>query len=169
MVIGNAKLFLDGKFVDGSLTVENGVITAIGAADLPADVDAQGKYLLPGFVDVHTHGAMGEDFSDGKAEGMLPMSRYFAANGVTSFLATTMTLKEETLLPAMHVIRDFQRPADGAKCAGIHLEGPFLSYAKRGAQAAENLHKPDAAMFHRLNEASGNIVRLVTVDRKSVV
>ena len=163
MVIGNAKLFLDGKFVDGSLTVENGVITAIGPADLPADVDAQGKYLLPGFVDVHTHGAMGEDFSDGKAEGMPTMSRYFAAHGVTSFLATTMTLKEETLTPAMHVIRDFHRPADGAKCAGIHLEGPFLSYAKRGAQAAENLHKPDAAMFHRLNEASGNMVRLVTV------
>ena len=124
MVIGNAKLFLDGKFVDGSLTVENGVITA---------------------------------------EGMPAMSRYFAAHGVTSFLATTMTLKEETLTPAMHVIRDFQRPVDGAKCAGIHLEGPFLSYAKRGAQAAENLHKPDAAMFHRLNEASGHLVRLVTV------
>ncbi len=163
MVIGNAKLFLDGKFVDGSLTIENGVITAIGPADISADVDAQGKYLLPGFVDVHTHGAMGEDFSDGKADGMPTMSRYFAAHGVTSFLATTMTLKEETLTPAMHVIRDFQRPADGAKCAGIHLEGPFLSYAKRGAQAAENLHKPDAAMFHRLNDASGSMVRLVTV------
>lgn len=63
----------------------------------------------------------------------------------------------------MHAIGGFQRPADGAKCAGIHLEGPFLSYAKRGAQAAENLHKPDAALFHRLNEASGGLVRLVTV------
>ena len=63
----------------------------------------------------------------------------------------------------MHAIRDFVRPADGAKCAGIHLEGPFLSYAKRGAQAAENLHKPDVAMFRRINAASGNQVRLVTV------
>lgn len=163
MVIGNAKLFLDGKFQDGSITFENGVITAIGPADTPADVDAQGKYLVPGFVDVHTHGAMGEDFSDGKAEGMPTMSRHFASHGVTSFLATTMTLKEDVLTPAMHVIRDFQRPADGAKCAGIHLEGPFLSYAKRGAQAAENLHKPDTALFHRLNAASGGQVRLVTI------
>ena len=163
MVIGNAKLFLDGKFQDGSITFENGVITAIGPADAPADVDAGGKYLLPGFVDVHTHGAMGEDFSDGKADGLPVMSRHYAAHGVTSFLATTMTLKEDVLTPAMHTIRDFQRPADGAKCAGIHLEGPFLSYAKRGAQAAENLHKPDAALFHRLNEASGGQVRLVTV------
>ena len=163
MVIGNAKLFLNGKFQVGSIAFENGVITAIGPANAPADVDAQGRYLVPGFVDVHTHGAMGEDFSDGKPEGIPTMSRHYAAHGVTSFLATTMTLKEEVLTPAMHAIRAFQRPADGAKCAGIHLEGPFLSYAKRGAQAAENLHKPDVDMFTRLNEASGGMVRLITV------
>lgn len=163
MVIGNAKVYIDGSFREASVTVEDGKIAAIGAADIPCDIDVQGKYLVPGFVDVHTHGAMNEDFSDGKADGLQKMSRYYAANGVTSFLATTMTLKEETLLPAMQVIGDFQRPADGAKCAGIHLEGPFLSYAKRGAQAAENLHAPDAEMFHRLNKASGNKVRLVTV------
>lgn len=163
MVIDNAKLFLDGKFVSGSLTVENGMIAAVGPAGVPADVDAGGKYLVPGFLDVHTHGAMGEDFSDGRPGGLPAMARHYAAHGVTSFLATTMTLKEEVLIPAMRAIRDFRRPAGGARCAGIHLEGPFLSYAKRGAQAAENLHKPDAPMFHRLNEASGGMVRLVTV------
>ena len=162
MVIGNAKVFIDGKFVPGSVTVENGIITAIGN-ESAYDVDAQGQYLVPGFVDVHTHGAMGGDFSDGKAEDLGKMSRYYAANGVTSFLATTMTLQEHTLTPAMEVIRNFNRPADGAKCAGIHLEGPFLCYNKRGAQAAENLHLPDADMFTRLNTASGGNVRLVTV------
>ncbi len=163
MIIGNAKVYLDGSFREASVTVENDKITAIGPAGIPCDVDAKGKYLVPGFVDVHTHGAMNEDFSDGKPEGLVKMSRYYAKNGVTSFLATTMTLKEETLTPAMEAIRGFTRPADGAKCAGIHLEGPFLSYAKRGAQAAENLHAPDAQMFHRLNAASGDQVRLVTV------
>ena len=163
MIIGNANVFLDGAFRPASVTVEGDTITAIGGPDAPWDVDAGGRYLVPGFVDVHTHGAMNEDFSDGKPEGLPKMSRYYAQNGVTSFLATTMTLKEETLLPAMEAIRNFVRPADGAKCAGIHLEGPFLSYAKRGAQAAENLHAPDAGMFHRLNAASGGMVRLVTV------
>lgn len=163
MIIGNANVFLDGAFRPASVTVEGDTITAIGGPDAPWDVDAGGNYLVPGFVDVHTHGAMNEDFSDGKPEGLPKMSRYYAQNGVTSFLATTMTLKEETLTPAMETIRDFVRPADGAKCAGIHLEGPFLSYAKRGAQAAENLHAPDAGMFHRLNAASGGMVRLVTV------
>ena len=162
MIVGNAKVFLDGRFVPGSVTVENGLITAIGN-ETAFDVDAGGKYLVPGFVDVHTHGAMGGDFSDGKAEDLEKMSRYYACNGVTSFLATTMTLKEHTLTPAMEVIRDFVRPADGAKCAGIHLEGPFLCYNKRGAQAAENLHLPDVDMFNRLNKASGGNVRLVTI------
>ena len=162
MIIGNAKIFIDGAFVPGSVTLEKGIITAIGN-EAAYDVDAQGQYLVPGFIDVHTHGAMGGDFSDGVAEDLTKLSRYYAANGVTAFLATTMTLKEHTLTPAMEAIRDFVRPADGAKCAGIHLEGPFLCYNKRGAQAAENLHLPDAEMFARLNAASGNNVRLVTV------
>ena len=161
MLIKNGKVFIGKTFVDADIQFER-VITAVGKLDGQADFDASDCYVVPGFVDIHTHGAMGEDFSDGKAEGMQPMADYYAAHGVTSFLATTMTLKEETLLPAMNVIRDFQRNG-GAKCAGIHLEGPFLGYAKRGAQAAENLHKPDVALFDRLNEASGNQVKLVTV------
>lgn len=90
------------------------------------------------------------------------MADYYASRGVTSFLATTMTLQEDVLTEAMHAIRDFKR-SGGAKCAGVHLEGPFLCYAKRGAQAGEHLHKADADMFDRLNEACGGKVRLVTV------
>jgi N-acetylglucosamine-6-phosphate deacetylase len=104
---------------------------------------------------------MEEDASDGSTEGLEKMSAYYARNGVTSWCPTTMTLKEETLVPAMHAIRDFQ--TKGARCVGIHLEGPFLCYDKRGAQAAENLHTPDIAMFHRLNAESGGQVCLVTV------
>ena len=161
MLIKNAKVFVGKSFVDADILFDEKII-AIGALEGEADLDAEGAYVIPGLVDIHTHGAMGEDFSDGKAEGMQPMADYYAAHGVTSFLATTMTLKEEVLTPAMHTIRDFKRQG-GAKCAGIHLEGPFLGYAKRGAQAAENLHKPDAALFDRLNEASGGMVKMVTV------
>jgi len=161
MRIKNGKVFVGKTFVNADIEFDK-TITAIGPLDGDADFDAAGCYVIPGLVDVHTHGAMGEDFSDGKPEGMQPMADYYAAHGVTSFLATTMTLKEETLTPAMHVIRDFERKG-GAKCAGIHLEGPFLGYAKRGAQAAENLHKPDPEVFDRLNAASGGKVKLVTV------
>ena len=161
MLIKNAKIFVGKSFVEGDILFDEKII-AIGKLEGEADLDAEGAYVIPGLVDIHTHGAMGEDFSDGKAEGMQPMADYYAAHGVTSFLATTMTLKEEVLTPAMHTIRDFKRQG-GAKCAGIHLEGPFLGYAKRGAQAAENLHKPDPALFDRLNEASGGMVKMVTV------
>ena len=161
MLIKNGKVFRGRAFETADIRFDR-TIEEIGVQPGAADFDAAGCYVIPGLVDIHTHGAMGEDFSDGKPAGLQPMADYYAAHGVTSFLATTMTLKEETLTPAMHAIRDF-RPAGGAKCAGVHLEGPFLSYAKRGAQAAENLHKPDAALFHRLNEASGGLVRLVTV------
>lgn len=161
MLIKNAKVFVGKEFVDGDVRFGS-TIEAVGTLEGAADYDAAGCYVIPGLVDIHTHGAMGEDFSDGNPAGMQPMADYYAAHGVTSFLATTMTLKEETLTPAMHTIRDFKRQG-GAKCAGIHLEGPFLCYAKRGAQAAENLHKPDADLSDRLNAASGGMVKLVTV------
>ena len=161
MLIKNAKVFVGKEFVDGDVRFGS-TIEAVGTLEGAADYDAAGCYVIPGLVDIHTHGAMGEDFSDGNPAGMQPMADYYAAHGVTSFLATTMSLKEETLTPAMHTIRDFKRQG-GAKCAGIHLEGPFLCYAKRGAQAAENLHKPDADLFDRLNAASGGMVKLVTV------
>ncbi len=161
MLIKNAKILLGHSFQEGDICFD-GTIRAIGSLEGEADLDAQGAYLVPGFVDIHTHGAVGEDFSDGNAGGLPAMSVYYASQGVTSYLATTMSLQEETLSAAMEALGAF-RPERGAKCAGIHLEGPFLGYAKRGAQAAENLHAPDPAMFHRLNAASGGRVRMVTV------
>ena len=161
MRIKNAKVFVGKTFIPADIEFDQ-KITAIGKLEGEADFDAAGMYVIPGLVDIHTHGAMGEDFSDGKADKLQMMADYYAAHGVTSVLATTMTLKEETLTPAMYAIRDFKRQG-GAKLAGIHLEGPFLGYAKRGAQAAENLHKPDPELFDRLNAASGGKVKLVTV------
>lgn len=163
MIIGNAKVFANGSFFDGYVEIENGLIKKVEKGNTDFDVDAKGKYLVPGFIDVHTHGALNEDFSDGNVEGINKMSKHYAKCGVTSFLATTMTLKEDTLTKAMKAIKSFERPNDGAKCAGVHLEGPFVSYAKRGAQAAENLHKPDVEMFKRINDAVDGQVKLITI------
>lgn len=161
MLIKNATLFGADKTFSVQDMAFGETIEAIGKIEGEADLDATGKYVIPGLIDVHTHGAMEEDASDGSIEGLEKMSRYYAENGVTSWCPTTMTLLEPTLETAMHAIRDFESQA--ARVAGVHLEGPFLCYAKRGAQAAECLHKPVVEMFKRLNAASGNIVKLVTV------
>lgn len=161
MKLSNAKVFINGAFSDGGLEYSDTIVNVGAAVD--GGLDAEGCYAIPGLVDIHTHAAVGADASDGDPEGMVKMSRYYAARGVTSWCPTTMTLKEPELTRAMRVIRDFVRPADGAKVAGVNLEGPFVSYAKRGAQNADNIHAPDAALFHRLDDASGGIVRLVTV------
>lgn len=161
MKISNAQVFLDGRFVSGGIDFD-AAVRAAGPQVTGGD-DARGSYIIPGLIDIHTHGALNEDASDGKGEGLQKMARYYAAGGVTAWCPTTMTLKEPELTRAMAAIRDFVRPAGGAKVAGVHLEGPFLSLKKCGAQNPDNLHAPDADMFHRLNEASGGRVRLVTV------
>ena len=161
MKISNALVFTNGAFVRGGIDFDER-IHAVGP-EIADGLDAGGCYLIPGLVDIHTHAAVGADASDGDLEGMVRMGRYYAARGVTSWCPTTMTLKEPELTAALLSIRAYVRPDDGARVAGVHLEGPFLCYNKRGAQNPDNLHAPDAAMFRRLNEVSGGIIRLITV------
>ena len=161
MKLSNAQVYLDGRFVPGGVAFSR-VVEAAGP-EVTGGADAQGCYLIPGLVDIHSHGAVGADASDGDPAGLLKMARHYAAGGVTAWCPTTMTLGEPALLKAMGAIRDFVRPADGAKIAGIHLEGPFLSREKCGAQDPEHLRAPDVDLFRRLDEASGGLVRLITV------
>lgn len=162
MRIYNAKVYYNGKFIDGGIDFDE-KINAVGEDIKDGDRNAEGAYIIPGLIDIHTHAAVGEDASEGKEDGITVMARHYASKGVTSWCPTTMTLKEPTLIKAVTAIKNYKRVPDGAKVAGVNLEGPFVCYAKRGAQNAENLHKPDYEMFRRINEASGNIVKLITV------
>lgn len=167
-LIENAKILIGKRFRRGAVLfsekIERLFFPTVGGAELPKDVtrvDAKGGYLIPGLIDAHTHGAMGEDFSDGRTEGFSTLSSYYARGGVTGFLATTMTLPKDRLLSACRAVKEFR--GTGAKCLGLHLEGPFLSEHKRGAQAKEFLQTPDLRLFETLCEASGDRVKLLTV------
>lgn len=163
MLIKNAKVFTaENKFEQLDIKFDS-TIKSLGKIEGSADIDAADCYVIPGLIDVHTHGAVNEDASDGKPGGLEKISRHHASHGVTSFCATTMTLKEHTLADALQQVHGFKRPDDGARCAGVYLEGPFFSYEKRGAQAADNLHDPDISMFERLNEISGGNIRIACV------
>ena len=126
-----------------------------GALPEPGTVDLQGLYVLPGLVDIHTHGNSGSDFSDGSAEGLRKMGSYLASNGITAFLPTSMTLPFEKLANAYGTAASYalNRPVDGARALGIHMEGPYFSETKKGAQNGAFLKLPDADEFFTLQEA----------------
>lgn len=163
MLIRNASVFLpDGTF--SICDVRFGAcIEAVGSFPDEEGVDAAGYLLVPGLIDAHTHGAMGCDFSDGVPEDMQTMAKHYAAHGVTSFLATTMTLPCQKLVQAAEAMAAFEPGAGMASCAGMFLEGPFLSYDKRGAQNAQFLHAPDFSLFERVAYAAKGRVCMVSV------
>ncbi|MCL2227826.1 MAG: N-acetylglucosamine-6-phosphate deacetylase [Oscillospiraceae bacterium] len=152
----------DGVFRKGSVefgeTIEKIEISEASGIDFGV-----GQYLIPGLVDVHTHGAIGGDHNDGSGEKMAEMAQFYARNGVTSFLATTLTAAEPVLEKAMRNVARFERPPDGARCLGVNLEGPFFSHGKRGAHPADLLRLPDISLFERLFRLSGESIKLVCV------
>lgn len=168
MIIKNASVFQeDGRFLPGDIYIESDrfVDSAEQLSDR-SEIDADGCYAIPGLTDIHFHGCMGHDFCDGTEEAIDAMARYEAEHGVTNMVPATMTLAEETLLGICCTAKAY---AEGgvregrARFQGINMEGPFVSMAKKGAQNGDYIHKPDIAMFDRLNEASGHRIRLVAV------
>ncbi len=127
-------------------------------------IDASDCYVIPGLVDVHFHGAVGEDFSDATAEGLQKIADYELSEGVTYICPAGMTLPEDQLTAiCRNTAAHRKNNSGGAEVVGAHLEGPFLCMAKKGAQNASYLHEPDAAMLRRLQDAAEGSVKLVTV------
>lgn len=166
MVIKNVVVLNDDfVFEKGDVLIENGRIAKISENIECEDFyDAKGDYLVPGFVDPHTHGCVGFDTCDGNLDGYEKMAEFYASKGVTSFLFTTMTLSKEELISILSNVKSFMEQAHkGAVPRGVYLEGPFISEKKKGAQDAKYVAKPDKNFFDDLNSACGNKIRVVTV------
>lgn len=168
MIYRNGIVFTDGKFEKCDFAVENGKFTFVGRACECSDaeyVDLEGKCVIPGLVDVHTHGSMNADFSDGDYEGLVKMAEYLASSGVTSFAPAGMTLPYETLAKAFRTGRKLhdERPEGCARLMGIHMEGPFFSEKKKGAQNGVYLKDPDYDGFAELQEGCGGLIKIVDV------
>lgn len=183
MIVKNGIVFdEDCTFRKKDLYIERDRIVADenGLSDHTV-IDAEGLYVLPGLVDVHSHGAIGCDFSDGNPEGLYRILAYEYAHGITTYCPTSMALPGERLLQVMGSVRGLgevcRQKAEGrtaalgmenvsekiARIGGIHMEGPFLDPDRRGAHREEHLCRADAEFVKECNTACLGQLRLITV------
>ena len=161
LLITNGKLVLRDTIVDGGLLCENGIISDVGyTGDTPDDtelVDADGCYVLPGFIEPHAHGGGGYDFIDNTETAFDEIFKLHRAHGVTQLCPTLCACGEESMFEFLSLA---SRLSDRTGFAGVHLEGPFLSPAMSGAQNRSRLLPPDERIIERLEYYKDIIARI---------
>ena len=166
--IVNGKVFLDGSFQEKTIGVEGGCIRILPKdADLEDGVkvyDAEGKKVVPGFLDIHTHGAVGVDVNAATAEELGKIGHFMATQGTTSWLCSVLTdTKEQTLWCIDEFKKHKKLENDGADLLGIHLEGPFLAKEFKGAMPEHLLRDADVELLKEYQEAAEGNIRYLTV------
>lgn len=163
-IINGQIITHNGIVKGGSLLVEDGKIREINNAniDTPATtiIDAKGKYISPGFIDIHVHGGGGHDFMDNTEEAFLGIAKLHAQYGTTAMLPTTLTSEKADLLKTLEVYEEANKKnTEGAQFIGMHLEGPYFALTQRGAQDPRYIRDPDPAEYKEILSASRSIKR----------
>lgn len=162
----NVKVYIKNVgIVKTNIGIENGRIAYIGNEENIEPIFETDGIVVPGFIDEHIHGAGGADAMDGTVEALQTISEFLAREGTTGFLATTMTQSPENITNALKAVKKVREKGEykGAEVLGVHLEGPFISPKHVGAQPLEYVAMPDAELFDKYNEASGNSIKIVTL------
>lgn len=162
----NVKVYIKNVgIVKTNIGIENGRIAYIGNEENIEPIFETDGIVVPGFIDEHIHGAGGADAMDGTVESLQTISEFLAREGTTGFLATTMTQSPENITNALKAVKKVREKGEykGAEVLGVHLEGPFISPKHVGAQPLEYVATPDAELFDKYNEASGNSIKIVTL------
>lgn len=163
MLIQSKKIWIADQFIAAIIATENGKITDIlPYGSKPVDVDYGDKRIVPGFLDIHCHGAFEFDTNDANEEGLRNWTKNIVSEGVTGLLATTITQSEEVLTKAVaNVAKVMEDGYEGAEILGIHFEGPYLDMVYKGAQPEQYIVKPTVEQFERYQAAAkGHIVYL---------
>lgn len=166
-VFTNGRIILADRILDGySVIVEDGVISDVTRGNTAADkvVNLGGRYLAPGFIDMHTHGAGGHDFMDGTEEAIKGACMTHLSHGTTSIVPTTLTCLNSELFNFFEVFRNVKAGwHEGPNLLGIHLEGPFFNAAQAGAQDPKFLQLPTRENFMPILEAGGADIMRISV------
>lgn len=162
--ITNGQIITPSGIISGSLLIEGNKIAAISAGDIaaPADrvIDAEGQYVSPGFIDIHTHGAGGADFMDGTVEAFLTIAETHARYGTTALMPTTLTVSTEDMLRSFEVYEQASAAnRKGARFIGFHLEGPYFAPEQAGAQDPKFIRKPEPEEYRRIVESCSYLRR----------
>ena len=162
----NATVYVEGKGLVNCTVEFDEKIQKISKKSKAEEIALpKNAIVLPGFVDQHIHGAGGSDGMDGSLEDIATIAKTVAGEGTTTFLVTTMTQSKENITKAMQAVKTYREQAskDGARVAGIHLEGPFIAAAHKGAQPLEYVAQPAIETFDEYNKASGNAIKVVSL------
>ncbi len=163
MIIKNANVYLeDSGFIKKDISIEGEFIVDTPSGVSQEVLDGEGLYLIPGLTDIHFHGCVGYDFCDGTPEAVHAIAMYQAKNGVTTMAPATMTLGDDLLTQIFENAAAYKNE-NGAILAGINMEGPYLSYAKKGAQNPTYLRRPDVEHFHKMQALSGGLIKLMAI------
>lgn len=165
MIIQSKKVWIADQFTPAQLELEDGIIKEIYPYNEKEVTKDYGDLrILPGFIDIHCHGAYGFDTNDADPEGLRKWAKGIVDEGVTSFLATTLTQSEEVLTNAVsNVAKVVEEGYEGAEILGIHFEGPYLNKAHKGAQPEEYCVKPDIEQFKRYQKAAHGLIKYITM------
>lgn len=165
MFIQSKKVWLADQFYPAIVEIKDQKINRIlPYGSVPVDADYNEKRIVPGFIDIHCHGAYTYDTNDATKEGLRNWTKHIVSEGVTAFLPTTVTQSEEVLLKAVRNVSDVMEEGyEGAQILGIHFEGPFLSPAYKGAQPPQYIVPPSISQFETYQKAANGNIKIVTL------
>ncbi|MEL7605451.1 N-acetylglucosamine-6-phosphate deacetylase [Sedimentibacter saalensis] len=170
ILLRNIKIITPSEVLIGyEVLVKQGKITKIDLQENMQNIefdeiiDGKGQYLSPGFIDIHNHGNSGYDFMDSTIEAIDSIGKYHLQNGVTSYLGTVLTQSYENIVEAVKNIANYENKENSSQILGIHLEGPFFSHSKKGAQPDKFIRDPDIIFIKELIKISDNKLKMVSI------
>lgn len=161
----NGRVYRNRRFEDAVVCMENGILHLTETAGDDGEIfDAAGLTVVPGFIDTHTHGAVGVDVNDATADDLEKIGVFMASHGTTSWLCSVLTDTEEQTCRCIEAYKEYRaRATEGAQLMGIHLEGPFLSPQYKGAMPEHLLRKNDIDLVRRYQRLAEGGIRYITI------